>query len=114
MVRQVDPAVRATLVARLRDQQAAGMAINADVRRAAAALAIAESTVWRWLSVSGDSSRSRRGYELTEADVERGDIDCGLADLLSVALARLGVGGGRGQGVVMSVHGVFFGGFRSQ
>ncbi len=68
VVRQVDPAVRATLVARLRDKQAAGMAISADVRRAAAALAIAESTVWRWLSVSGDSSRSRRGYELTEAD----------------------------------------------
>ena len=106
MVRQVDPAVRATLVARLGDQQAAGMAISADVRRAAAALAIAESTVWRWLSVSGDSSRSRRGYELTEADVERGDIDC--ADFLSVALAGLGVGGGRGQGVVMSIHGVFF------
>jgi hypothetical protein len=42
------------------------------------------------------------------AGVERGDIDWGLADLLSVALARLGVGGGRGQGVVVSIHGFFF------
>jgi putative transposase len=68
VVRQVDPAVRATLVARLRDKQAGGAAISADVRRAAAALAVAESTVWRWLSTSEDSSPSRRGYELTEAD----------------------------------------------
>ncbi|HEX4100802.1 MAG TPA: transposase family protein [Pseudonocardiaceae bacterium] len=76
-MRQVDPVVRATLVARLRDKQAGGVAISADVRRAAAALAIAESTVWRWLSVSGDSSRSRRGYELTEADRD-GYVDwCG-------------------------------------
>jgi putative transposase len=68
VVKQVDPAVRATLVARLRDKRAGGAAISADVRRAAAALAVAESTVWRWLAASDGSSRLRRGYELTEAD----------------------------------------------
>ena len=60
VVRQVDPVVRAKLVARLRDKQAGGVAISADVRRAAAALAIAESTVWRWLS-SAATPRARGG-----------------------------------------------------
>jgi hypothetical protein len=36
-VKQIDPQVRAALVARLREKQAAGQSITADVRRAAAA-----------------------------------------------------------------------------
>ena len=62
MVKQVDPAVRATLVARLLDKRAGGAAISAEVRRAAAGLGVGESTVWRWLSVSNPSSCTRRGY----------------------------------------------------
>jgi hypothetical protein len=53
-VKQIDPAVRAAVVARLREKKATGASITADVRRAAAGLLVAESTVWRWLTRTGD------------------------------------------------------------
>jgi putative transposase len=69
VVRQIDPVVRASVVARLRDKRAHGGSISADVRRAAAGLLVGESTVWRWLASSDDSAAElRRRYELTKAD----------------------------------------------
>lgn len=68
VVRRVDPAIRDTAVARLGDKRATGAPISADVRRVAAALLVAESTVWRWLASSNDGCATRTGYQLSEAD----------------------------------------------
>lgn len=89
MVKQVDPAVRASVVARLRDKRATGESISADVRRAAAGLLVGESTVWRWLASDDDSLAGRKRYELTEADRE-GYLDwCGnVAALRRERIAR--------------------------
>jgi putative transposase len=59
------------LVARLRERKAVGALRSADVQAAAAALAVSERTVWRW--IAGDEParterRPRARYEITEAD----------------------------------------------
>ena len=55
-VKHFDAVTRALLVARLRDKRANGAPISADVRRAAATLLVAESTVWCWLTTDTSSS----------------------------------------------------------
>jgi len=76
-VKQVGAETRATVVARLRAKRDAGASISADVRRAAAGLMVAQSTVWRWLAADAAGSvtpaeasqgRRRARYALTEAD----------------------------------------------
>jgi putative transposase len=71
VTRHTEPEVRAALVARLRERKAAGQLASADVRAAAAGLAVSERTVWRW--IAGDDPvrtgrRPRARYEITEAD----------------------------------------------
>ena len=76
-MKQVGAETRATVVARLRAKRDAGASISADVRRAAAGLMVAQSTVWRWLAADAAGSvtpaearegRRRARYALTEAD----------------------------------------------
>jgi hypothetical protein len=74
--RHTELEVRAALVARLRERKAAGQLASAEVRAAAAGLAVSERTVWRW--IAGDDPartgrRPRARYEITEADW-RGNI----------------------------------------
>jgi putative transposase len=66
----VDAQVKALLVARLREQRAAGALTSAEVRRAAAGVGVAERTVWGWLATdpAGLARRPRARYEVTEAD----------------------------------------------
>jgi hypothetical protein len=52
-VKHLDAQAKAVLVARLREK---GVAISLDVRRAAAALLVAERTVWRSLD-QGDTDQ---------------------------------------------------------
>lgn len=65
VVKRVDSAVRATVVARLRGKRAEGAAISADVRRVSVALSVGERTVWRWLGAAEDASCARSGYQLS-------------------------------------------------
>lgn len=68
---RIDPEIKATVVARLQHQRAAGASITADVRRTARDLSIGERTLWRWLDAEGaPGPRQPRGdrYELTEED----------------------------------------------
>jgi putative transposase len=89
VVRQVDLAIRETAVARLRAKRATGAPISADVRRVAAALLVAESTVWRWLATSSDAPVTRIGYRLSEADRDAYVDWCGnVAALRRARLAR--------------------------
>ena len=70
VVRHLDPQVKALLVARLREQRAAGTLNAAQVRGAAAGVGVAERTVWAWLAQDpGDPGRRpRTHYVITEAD----------------------------------------------
>ena len=67
---RLEPELRATVVARLREQRMTGELRSADVRAIAAQLGIGECTVWRWLATPVDSPRRRRRdrYQITEAD----------------------------------------------
>ena len=66
----LDPQLKAALLARLRDQHAAGELTSAHVRHAAVEVGIGERTLWRWLAADPDQlTRTRRArYEITEAD----------------------------------------------
>jgi putative transposase len=71
VVKHVEAGIRAVLVARLRERKAVGALGSAEVRAAAAALAVSERTVWRW--IAGDEpartgQRRRARYEITETD----------------------------------------------
>jgi hypothetical protein len=89
VVKQVDPAVRATVVARLQSKQAAGVAIGAEVRRVAAGLSVGERTVWQWLATGEDASGTPRGYQLSEADRDAYLDWCGnIAALRRARMAR--------------------------
>lgn len=89
VVKRVDSAVRATVVARLRGERAEGAAISADVRRVSVALSVGERTVWRWLGAAEDASRARSGYQLSEADRDAYLDWCGnVAALRRDRLAR--------------------------
>lgn len=103
-MKRVDAATRAVAVARLREKRATGATISADVRRVAAGLLVAESTVWRWLATSTDTAPSddtggedqqperpvRAGYVLTDADRD-GYLDwCG--NIAAMRRARIAAG----------------------
>jgi putative transposase len=89
VVKQVEPAMREAAVARLRDKRATGAAISADVRRVAAALLVAESTVWRWLATSDEASPNRSTYQLSEGDRDAYLDWCGnVAGLRRARLAQ--------------------------
>ncbi|MBV9161697.1 MAG: hypothetical protein JO309_09785 [Pseudonocardiales bacterium] len=66
-MKDIDPEVRAVLVARLRQRRAAGQLRSADVRAAAVSLGIGERTLWDWLSKGGEQSgrKVRARYEIT-------------------------------------------------
>jgi putative transposase len=72
VTRHVDAQVKAVLVARLREQRAAGTLTSAEVRRAAAGMGVGERTVWGWLAVEPAAlvRRPRARYEITEADCD--------------------------------------------
>lgn len=61
-----------------------------EVRRAAAALSVGESTVWRWLAADDDLPRTRARYELTEAD--RDDYLDWRGNIAALRRARLARG----------------------
>jgi putative transposase len=88
-VKRIEAETRAVLVSRLRQKRASGAAISAEVRRVAAALSVGERTVWRWLGADEDTSRTRSGYQLSEADRD-GYLDwCGnVAALRRDRIAR--------------------------
>ena len=104
MGEHVDPAVRKAVVARLRQRAArtSGQSgVSREVRRVAAGLEVAPSTVWRWLatepvpadSVSeadkGPSARRVGGYRLTQADRdEYADWRGNVAGLRRARMAR--------------------------
>ena len=71
-MRQVDPQVRAALVARLLALRGGGESLSLEVRRAAAGLGVSDRTVWRWLGRGEDDDaqqrRRRPRYEITDAD----------------------------------------------
>ncbi len=98
-MRHVDAAARAVVVARLREKRASGTSITADVRRAAAGLLVAQSTVWRWLATSDDTrgdelpaqQPARVGYVLTDAD--RDDYLDWRGNIAALRRARIAAGG---------------------
>ena len=68
------------LVARLREQRAAGKLSGSEVRVAAHALAIGERTLWRWIADGPPArARGRPAYRLTDADREAFATACGSA-----------------------------------
>lgn len=94
MVRQVDPEVRAAVVARLMQKRAIGGSITSEVRRAADGLLVAPSTVWRWLATDSGGGRKRKRYEITEADRDayvdrRGNIAAAHRDRLGSVDGRV-------------------------
>jgi putative transposase len=95
VVKHVDAATRAAVAARLREKRDSGVSITADVRRAAAGLLVAESTVWRWLATSDDDPPSeqpaRAGYVLTGAD--RDDYLDWCGNIAALRRARIAAGG---------------------
>jgi putative transposase len=70
MVKHVDVEVREAVISRLRQSRAGGRLTSADVRAAAAGLAVTERTVWRWLTgpPTGTRRESAARYVLTEDD----------------------------------------------
>ncbi len=92
-LKHVEAATRAVVVSRLREKRDSGASISADVRRAAAALLIAESTVWRWLATDADPAprQNRARYELTDAD--RDDYLDWRGNVAALRRARIAAGG---------------------
>lgn len=92
-MKHIDTATRAVVVARLREKRDSGASINADVRRTAAALLVADSTVWRWLATDDDPAprQSRARYELTDAD--RDDYLDWRGNVAALRRVRIAAGG---------------------
>ena len=92
-MKHIDTATRAVVVARLREKRDSRASINADVRRAAAALLVADSTVWRWLATDDDPAprQSRARYELTDAD--RDDYLDWRGNVAALRRVRIAAGG---------------------
>ena len=70
---RVDPQVKALLATRLRGLRSSGQLTTAVVRTAAREVGVSDRSVWKWIAMGSDGLLApvrRRGYELSEADVD--------------------------------------------
>ncbi len=69
---RLDPEIKASVVARLRERRAAGELTSAVIRATAHDLGVGERTVWGWVAAgpAGPDAAPRAGYQLTEDDID--------------------------------------------